>query len=78
MSKADKSSKDGAKKERSAGGSNVREQIPPIFKVVSAGITIDFTDKINEAKTVFREAYAKPKFIYAVDGNMVDCIAAAY
>lgn len=70
-------SKDGAKKERTGGGL-VREQIPPIFKVVSGGVTIDFTDKLEEAKSVFREAYAKPKFLYSVFGRDVQCVHAAY
>jgi len=78
MSKVEKTPKEGVKKERNTGGGNVREQIPPIYKVVSGGVTVDYTDKPNEANTVFREASAKPKFIYAVDGRAVSCIAAAY
>ena len=75
MTEVKKASKD-SKKGR--GANEPRVQIPPIFKVVSGGITIDFTDKIQEATTVFREAYAKPKFIYSVNGNSIGCVAAQY
>ncbi len=77
MAKVEKSSKEDSKKGKSGGGL-VREQIPPIYKVVSGGVTVDFTDKPAEANTVFREAYAVPKFIYTVNGRDVQCIAAQY
>lgn len=77
MTKEVKATKEVAKKKRTGGG-DVREQIPPIFKVVSGGVTIDFTDKLQEAQTVFREAYARPKFVYSVFGRDVQCLSAAY
>lgn len=77
MTKEVKGTNDGTKKKRTGGG-DVREQHPPFFKVVSGGVTIDYTDKLQEAQTVFREASAKPKFVYSIFGRDVQCVSAAY
>jgi hypothetical protein len=51
-----------------------REAVPPIFKVVAGGVTIDYTDKIKEAQASFNEAAARPKALYSVFGRDVQCL----
>jgi hypothetical protein len=70
-------SKDNKRESNKASG-GLREAIPPIYKVVSGGTTIEFTDRPNDANVAFKEAYATPKFIYSIFGRDVKCVAAAY
>lgn len=72
MAKKDKSEK----KSTNAAGL-VREQFAPFYKVVLAGATVDYTDKLSEASATFKEAATKPKFIYKIDfGGAVSCVSA--
>jgi hypothetical protein len=71
--------KDKSEKKATNSGGGVREQFAPFFKVVTGGVTVDYTDKLSEASTVFKEASAKPKFIYKIDfGGHVSCVNAQY
>jgi hypothetical protein len=65
-------------KEKAKGKSNhePRQALPPIFKVVSGGVTVDFTDKIQEANASFADAQARPKYLFSVNGAEVRCLGA--
>ncbi len=65
-----------AKKERNK-ASEPRVAVPPIYKVVAGGVTVDFDDKFQNAQATYNEAAAKPKYLYSVFGRDVKCLAAA-
>lgn len=68
------------KKEKSAVATGpVRQQFAPFYKVVTGGVVVDYTDKLSEASTVYREAAARPKFIYKIGvAGDVSCVGAQY
>lgn len=52
--------------ESGSGGGNVRRQFAPFYNVVAGGKTVEWTDKFSEADSAFKDAAARPKYIYKI------------
>ena len=74
MSKKAKSEK----KDSPVGTGSVRQQHPPFYNVVAGGQTVEWTDKLSEASTAFKDAGTYPKFMYRINGADVACLHATY
>lgn len=61
-----------SKNERAVFDKNVRAQPGDIYKVVTNGVVIEFTNRLSEAQTAFKEAN-KPKQFYKLseEGGVV-------
>lgn len=74
MSKKETQKEDRSANERAVFDKPVKAQRGDIHKVVSQGVTIEFTDRMNSAATAFKEAN-KPKqwFLLSKEGG-VKCL----
>jgi hypothetical protein len=57
--------KDQASNERAVFNGPVKAQRGNIFKVVSQGVCIEYTDQLNDANSAYKEA-AKPKTMFKI------------
>lgn len=64
MSKPEKQDK----KAPVVGTGMVRVQHAPFYNVVAGGVTVEWTDKLSEASTAFRDA-TKPKKLWRLEGT---------
>lgn len=60
MAKTDKKEKQTGKNERQVFDGQVRAQYGDIYKVIAGGVCVEFTDRIGEADSAYKEAN-KPK-----------------
>jgi hypothetical protein len=57
------------KKKPKGRGNEPRVYGTPVYNVVSGGVTVEWTDKLAEASNAFRDAGARPKYLWSIDGS---------
>jgi hypothetical protein len=73
--KVEKKKEKSSKNERQVFTSLVREQIAPFYNVVSAGLTVEWTDKMSEATAAYKTA-TLPKRIWRINGPDIALVSA--
>ena len=75
MSKKEKSQKqiDAEKNTRAVFDKPVQRQGSPIFKVLSMGTCVEFSDKLFSANAAYKEA-SKPREMWKISGNHSELI----
>ena len=69
-----KTGKKDGKKESRKGSGQTRQQVFPIYKVNSGGVTIEFTDRLSDAQSAFKDSSAHPKYIWKMNTDGNECI----
>jgi hypothetical protein len=71
MAKKDFDKESKSKNERAVFDRPVQRQGSPIYKVLSMGVCVEFTDKIMSANAAYKEA-SKPKQMFKISGKHVE------